>query len=371
MAPTLEAVVTEAPQAALSATLKAAPTLVAPEPEHCPGPESEQAGKSDSCAGCPNQAICASAPKGPDPDLPVIAEKLRGVKRKVLVLSGKGGVGKSTFSALFAQGFSSLKRRKLDQKTAGAEDGMEDEEDEEAPPTVGLMDTDLCGPSIPRMLLGDTSASTSVHTTASGWEPVWASDTLAVMSIQFMLPDQDSAVIWRGPKKNGLIKRFLKDVEWGDLDLLVVDTPPGTSDEHLSVQSYLKEAGVDGAVLVTTPQEVALLDVRRELDFCRKAGIPVIGIVENMSGFVCPNAKCGKTSQIFRPTTGGARKLCEDENVPFLGAVPLDPRIGMACDFGESFLEAFPDSPAAQNIVEVVQRVGKTIGLEMVGSEEM
>jgi Mrp family chromosome partitioning ATPase len=293
------------------------------------------------------------------------------VKRKVLVLSGKGGVGKSTFSALFAQAFSSLnrvKRRRVEGQNGYVD--MEEKEEEVAPPTVGLMDTDLCGPSIPRMLLGDSSASTSVHTTASGWEPVWASDTLAVMSIQFMLPDQDSAVIWRGPKKNGLIKQFLKDVEWGDLDLLVVDTPPGTSDEHLSVQSYLKESGVDGAVLVTTPQEVALLDVRRELDFCRKAGIPVIGIVENMSGFICPNAKCGKESQIFRPTTGGARKLCEDEGVPFLGAVPLDPRIGMACDFGESFLEAFPESPAAQRIVEVVQRVGKTIGLEMTGYDE-
>lgn len=194
---------------------------------------------------------------------------------------------------------------------------------------------------------------------------MWASDTLAVMSIQFMLPDQDSAVIWRGAKKNGLIKKFLKDVEWGELDLLIVDTPPGTSDEHLSVQSFMKEAGVDGAVLVTTPQEVALLDVRRELDFCRKAGIRVIGIVENMSGFVCPNAKCGKESQIFRPSTGGARKLCEDENVPFLGAVPLDPRIGMACDYGESFLDTFPDSPAALRIVEVVEKVGQVIGMEV------
>jgi Mrp family chromosome partitioning ATPase len=360
MAPTLEADVTEPISEALSSPLKAAPKLVAPEPEHCPGPESEQAGKGDACNGCPNQQICATAPKGPDPDIPVITERLSGVKHKVMVLSGKGGVGKSTFSALFAQAFSSLSRKKRKMS-----DGEEEDEESEGPPTVGIMDTDLCGPSIPRMLLGDISKDSTIHQTASGWEPVWASDTLAVMSIQFMLPNQDSAVIWRGPKKNGLIKQFLKDVEWGDLDLLVVDTPPGTSDEHLSVQSFLKEAGVDGAVLVTTPQEVALLDVRRELDFCRKAGIKVIGIVENMSGFVCPNAKCGKTSQIFRPTTGGARKLCEDEGVPFLGAVPLDPRIGMACDFGESFLEAFPDSPAAKRICDVVGLVGKSIGLEV------
>jgi len=200
-----------------------------------------------------------------------------------------------------------------------------------------------------------------VHTTSSGWSPVWASDNLAVMSIQFMLPDQDSAVIWRGAKKNGMIKRFLKDVEWGDLDLLLVDTPPGTSDEHLSMQSFLKAAGVDGAVLVTTPQEVALLDVRRELDFCRKAGISVIGVVENMAGFVCP--KCTNVSEIFKPSTGGARKFCQDENIKFLGSVPLDPRIGMACDYGESFLEAYPESPAALRIQEVVREVGKAIGL--------
>ncbi|KAF2435152.1 cytosolic Fe-S cluster assembling factor nbp35 [Tothia fuscella] len=367
MAPTLEADLTEPPSEALNANLKAAPPkLVAPEPEHCPGPESDQAGKGDACDGCPNQAICATAPKGPDPDIPIITERLSGVKHKVLVLSGKGGVGKSTFSALFAQAFSTLLRKKKIRRGDGdVEDNAEEEEEEDdTPPTVGIMDTDLCGPSIPRMLLGDNLQD--IHTTSSGWEPVWASDTLAVMSIQFMLEDPDAAVIWRGPKKNGLIKRFLKDVEWGKLDLLVVDTPPGTSDEHLSIQSFLKEAGVDGAVLVTTPQEVALLDVRRELDFCRKAGIRVIGIVENMSGFVCPNVKCGRESQIFRPTTGGARKLCKDEGVLFLGSVPLDPRIGMACDFGESFLEAFPESVAAKRITEVVGLVGESIGLEVV-----
>jgi Mrp family chromosome partitioning ATPase len=349
MSPSLESleVETQSPSDALTAPLKAKPSLPAPEPEHCPGPESEQAGKADACDGCPNQQICASAPKGPDPDIPIITERLAGVRHKVLVLSGKGGVGKSTFSALLAQAFSAQ----------SFDDGGDDEV-----PTVGLMDTDLCGPSIPRMLLGAEGAKATIHQTASGWSPVWASDTLALMSIQFMLPDPDAAVIWRGPKKNGLIKQFLKDVEWGDLDLLLVDTPPGTSDEHLSISSFLTASGVDGAILVTTPQEVALLDVRKELDFCRKANIPIIGMVENMAGFVCP--KCTNQSQIFRPTTGGARKLCEEENITFLGSVPLDPRIGMACDYGESFLETFPDSPAASRIIDVVKAVGKYIGLK-------
>jgi Mrp family chromosome partitioning ATPase len=118
------------------------------------------------------------------------------------------------------------------------------------------------------------------------------------MSIQFMLPNRDDAIIWRGAKKNGLIKQFLRDVDWGDLDFLLCDTPPGTSDEHLSVVSLLKESGIDGAVVVTTPQEVALLDVRREIQFCRKTGIKILGLVENMSGFVCP--KCTFESQIFQ-----------------------------------------------------------------------
>ncbi|KAK5117221.1 cytosolic Fe-S cluster assembly factor nbp35, partial [Cryomyces antarcticus] len=123
--------------------------------------------------------------------------------------------------------------------------------------TVGIMDTDICGPSIPKMMGVEQEA---IHVSNGGWSPVWVSENLCAMSVQFMLPNRDDAVIWRGPKKNGLIKQFLMDVEWGELDFLVVDTPPGTSDEHLSVNSYLKESGVDGAVLVTTPQEVSLLD---------------------------------------------------------------------------------------------------------------
>lgn len=161
------------------------------------------------------------------------------------------------------------------------------------------------------------------------------------------------------PEKNGLIKQFLKDVDWGELDYLVVDTPPGTSDEHLSVNSLLKESAVDGAVVVTTPQEVSLLDVRKEIDFCRKAGIRVLGLVENMSGFVCP--KCTHESQVFRATTGGGRRLAKKMGIPFLGAVPLDPRVGMACDYGESFVDNFPDSPASQAIKQVVRSVGQLI----------
>lgn len=260
-----------------------------------------------------------------------------------MVLSGKGGVGKSSVSAMLAWGFAAA--------AASGEDGPA--------LTVGLMDADITGPSIPKMLGVENE---SVHVSGEGWEPVWVADNLCTMSVQFMLPNRDDAVIWRGAKKNGLIKRFLKDVEWGELDVMVIDTPPGTSDEHLSVNSYLKEAGIDGAVLVTTPQEVALLDVRKEIDFCRKAGIRILGVVENMSGFVCPN--CKGTSEIFRATTGGGKKLAEDEGIPFLGAVPLDPRIRMACDYGESFVDAYPDSPASIALLDMVQSVKKMVHLD-------
>ena len=323
-------------QDALSAPLKNHPNLVAPEPEHCPGPESNLAGQGSACAGCPNQSICASTPKGPDPDIPIITSRLSGIRHKILILSGKGGVGKSTFTCMLAHAF------------AADEENM-----------VGIMDTDICGPSIPKMM--GVEAET-IHVSNAGWSPVWVADNLGIMSVQFMLPSRDDAVIWRGPKKNGLIKQFLKDVEWGEMDYLLVDTPPGTSDEHLSVNSFLKESGVEGAVVVTTPQEVSLLDVRKEIDFCRKAGINVLGVVENMSGYVCSN--CKHQNQIFKATTGGARRLAKDTGISYLGAVPLDPRIGMSCDYGESFFDSFPQSPACTALKAVVERVKEKVGIQ-------
>ncbi|PHH75528.1 hypothetical protein CDD82_4405 [Ophiocordyceps australis] len=313
--------------------------LVAPEPEHCPGPESQQAGQADSCAGCPNQAICASGAgrsSEPDADVAAVAARLVGVRHKILVLSGKGGVGKSTFTALLGHALA-------------ADPGR----------AVGIMDADVCGPSIPKMMGVEEE---TIHMSGSGLEPVWVLDNLGVMSIQFMLPGRDDAVIWRGPKKNGLIKRFLKDVDWGEIDFLLVDTPPGTSDEHLSVNALLQDSGIDGAVLVTTPQEVALLDVRKEIDFCRKAGIPIIGLAENMSTFVCPH--CKGESTIFRPSTGGARGLAAEMGIPFLGAVPLDPRIRMACDYGESYFDSFPDSPACAAFQALVQTIVDQLGIK-------
>ncbi|CAD6570430.1 MAG: cytosolic Fe-S cluster assembly factor nbp35 [Cyphobasidiales sp. Tagirdzhanova-0007] len=304
-------------------------------PESCPGTESLEAGKSEACQGCPNQDACQSAPKGPDPDLPLVRERMSSVKRKILVLSGKGGVGKSTFTAALGWALAS---------------------DEDL--QTGIMDVDICGPSIPLMLGMQDS---KLHATSAGWSPLYVLDNLCVMSIGFLLPSSSDAVIWRGPKKNGLIKQFLKDVDWGEhLDYLVIDTPPGTSDEHLSIVQYLKESGIDGAIIITTPQEVALQDVRKEIDFCRKVSIPILGVVENMSGFVCPS--CKGESEIFIPSTGGATILCKEMGLTLLGKVPLDPRIGKCCDFGKSFIDEYPDSPASIAYLDIVDSIRARLG---------
>jgi len=225
----------------------APPALEHPEPENCVGPQSEEAGKASACDGCPNQKVCASgAAKEDDPAVAQVAAQLKNVRRKVLVLSGKGGVGKSTVASQLAFGLASRGLR------------------------VGLLDIDICGPSAPLML---GVRGEAVHSSASGWSPVWVSvpqldsadadeeGELGVMSIGFLLPDADDAVIWRGPRKNGLIKQFLTDVEWGNLDVLLIDTPPGTSDEHISAVQYLKQSlgPHDGAVVVSTPQVFFLI----------------------------------------------------------------------------------------------------------------
>ncbi|XP_063842274.1 cytosolic Fe-S cluster assembly factor nubp1-like isoform X1 [Scylla paramamosain] len=296
----------------------------------CPGTNSQDAGKADACAGCPNQQVCASgAAAAPDPDLAVVRERLASVKNKVLVLSGKGGVGKSTVSAMLG-------------RALALDDSKE----------VGILDIDICGPSQPRVL---GAAEEKVHSSGAGWSPVYVSDNLAVMSIGFLLNSADDAVIWRGPKKNGMIKQFLRDVDWGALDYLVVDTPPGTSDEHLSIVQYLSAAPPVAAVVVTTPQEVALLDVRKEITFCRKVNIPIIGLVENMTTFVCP--KCKTKTAIFPATTGGGPQLAEDTGVPLLGQLPLDPRVAQACDEGTNILTQEPDAAVTQAYKDIANKI--------------
>ena len=305
---------------------------------HCVGVRSDEAGKAAGCGGCPNQQLCASGEaKKEDPDIAAIAERMADVKHKILVLSGKGGVGKSTFSSQLAFALA-------------ARDFQ-----------VGLLDVDICGPSIPHMLGLDGE---EIHQSNMGWQPVYVQDNLGVMSIAFMLPNRDDAVIWRGVRKNGLIKQFLKDTCWGELDFLIIDSPPGTSDEHISLAQYLKKATtVDGALIVTTPQEVSLLDVRKEINFCAKTKIPVLGVVENMSGFSCPN--CNHCTDIFVPSSGGAEKMCADMSVPFLGKVPLDPRLSHAGEHGVSVFGGDEACCRAQQAVRaIVNSVVRAVGEE-------
>ncbi len=174
---------------------------------------------------------------------------------------------------------------------------------------------------------------------------------LKVMSLGFFLHNQDDAVIWRGPMKMGAIKQFLKDVAWGELDYLIIDSPPGTGDEPLSVCQLIGK--LDGAVIVTTPQKVASVDVRKSISFCRQLQVPVLGVVENMSGFVCP--KCGEITAILR--SGGGRRMAADMNVPFLGSIPMDPKIAEACDKGQAFVQSFATSPTAVIMQDILQPI--------------
>ncbi|XP_027331203.1 cytosolic Fe-S cluster assembly factor NBP35 [Abrus precatorius] len=341
--------------------------------EHCPGPQSESAGKSDACEGCPNQQICATAPKGPDPDLVAIAERMATVKHKILVLSGKGGVGKSTFSAQLAFALAAMDFQ------------------------VGLLDIDICGPSIPKML---GLEGQEIHQSNLGWSPVYVESNLGVMSIGFMLPNPDEAVIWRGPRKNGLIKQFLKDVYWGELDFLIVDAPPGTSDEHISIVQCLDATGVDGAIVVTTPQLVSLIDVRKEVNFCKKVGVKVLGVVENMSSLCQPItdlkfAKLTDTgeqkdvtewvweylrerapemlniiacSEVFDSSGGGALKMCNEMGVPFLGKVPLDPQLCKAAEEGRSCFANKDCVVSAPALKKIIEKLIENNGLSLLAS---
>lgn len=262
--------------------------------------------------------------------LSVVTERLRDVKYKLMVLSGKGGVGKSTVTNL------------LTRAMAKARDGQ----------NFSVLDIDICGPSQPRAF---GVQDEQVHQSGSGWSPVFVEENLSVMSIGFLLSSTDDAIIWRGPKKNGMIKQFLGDVDWGELDYLVIDTPPGTSDEHLSAISFLEKTPNVAAVIVTTPQEVALLDVRKEINFCRKLNIPIVGVIENMAGFVCPS--CTKESVIFPTKSGGAEQMALEMGVSFLGRMPLDPSIAKSTDRGQDLIADFADSPSVKSIQKIGEKI--------------
>jgi len=252
-----------------------------------------------------------------------LQERLRHIRYRLVVLSGKGGVGKSTVAVNLA--------------VALALSGWK----------VGLLDADIHGPSIPTMLGLEGSTG---HIEGGELHPV-ESHGLKVLSLGFLLRNQHDAVIWRGPLKAGILRQFLSDVAWGDLDFLVVDSPPGTGDEPLSICQLLGR--VDGAIIVTTPQKIAGIDVRKCVTFCRQLAVPVLGVIENMSGFVCSH--CGKVTPIFQ--TGGGLRIAADMNVPFLGSIPIDPKIVESCDFGEVFVTQHAASPTAKTMREIIDKI--------------
>jgi Mrp family chromosome partitioning ATPase len=252
--------------------------------------------------------------------------QLKQIKHTIAVMSGKGGVGKSTVASNLAVALAQREHK------------------------VGLMDADIHGPNIPKMLGIEGSQLTSM---GNGLRPIMYYPNLKVVSVAFMLASTDAAVIWRGPLKHALIRQFLSDIYWGELDYLVVDLPPGTGDEPLSIAQTIKH--VDGAIIVTTPQDVALLDARKTVTFARQLNIPVRGIVENMSGFICPH--CGKQTDIFK--TGGGEKAAKEMNVPFLGKIPLDPNIVALCDGGSPYIEKYPLSEMSQAFLKIVEQCEK------------
>jgi Mrp family chromosome partitioning ATPase len=252
-----------------------------------------------------------------------VTQNLGKIRHKIMVMSGKGGVGKSTVAVNLA--------------AVLALDGHK----------VGILDADIHGPNVPKMWGTDWKP---LQGGEEGIRPVEVLPNVKLISMAFLLPNPDSPVVWRGPIKHTAIKQFLGDVEWGDLDFLIVDLPPGTGDEPLSVANLIGK--VDGAIIVTTPQDVALMDSRKTVNFSSMLKVPVIGIVENMSGLNCP--ECGHLIPLFK--IGGGEKAATDLKVPFLGRVPIDPEVVQKSDSGTPYVVSYPDAEVTKAFQEIAEK---------------
>ncbi|RPI40065.1 MAG: ATP-binding protein [Methanoregulaceae archaeon] len=280
---------------------------------------------NNECSGCATASTCSSAKKvqvGLPPKAAI------DVQHVIMVLSGKGGVGKSTVSVNLAYALSAHGKK------------------------VGLLDLDMHGPNIPKML-GIEDHRLAVM--GERIEPVRVTGMLSVISMAFLLPDTNTPIIWRGPMKMAAIQQFLGEVNWGPLDYLVVDLPPGTGDEALTIAQLAPN--VRGAVIVTTPQDVATLDARKSAKFIEKLGLPVIGVIENMSGMLCPH--CGGEIDLFGK--GGGKKIAEELHVPFLGSIPLDIEMRKAGDEGRPFIIRRGDSPTWKSVDTVMEELIRVI----------
>jgi len=275
------------------------------------------------CESCEISPKC-SAVERKDHEQKRLQERLFHIRCKVMVMSGKGGVGKSTVATNLA---ASLALR-----------GYQ----------VGILDADLHGPDVPRML---GIEGRNLLSKGEGVEPVEVFAGFKAVSMALLAQEPDKAIVWRGPLKHSAIRQFLRDVNWGDLDFLFIDLPPGTGDEPLSVSKLIQE--VDGAVIVTTPQDVALLDSRKAVSFSKQINIPVLGIVENMSGMACPH--CGERIDLFK--IGGGEKAAEELGVPFLGRIPIDPQVVLSCDSGKPFVAEENESLVKTAFTQVIENL--------------
>ena len=248
-----------------------------------------------------------------------------------MVMSGKGGVGKTTVA--------------INLGVIMATEGLR----------VGLLDADIHGPNVPKMLGVELKPLGGAR---GGLRPIEVLPNLHIISMAYLIQDRDNPVVWRGPLKHSAISQFISEVEWGSLDFFIVDLPPGTGDEPLSVAHLIRN--VDGSIIVTTPQDVALLDSRKSVNFSRVLNIPVIGIVENMSGMKCPH--CGKDIPLFK--IGGGERAAKELNVPFLGRIPIDPEMVQNCDSGMPYVMSYPNSEATKALREIAQQCKEYVGNE-------
>jgi ATP-binding protein involved in chromosome partitioning len=248
------------------------------------------------------------------------------IKHKIAVISGKGGVGKSTVTVNLAMAFAMHRYSN----------------------SVGILDADIHGPCVPKML---GLRGQRLPSGPMGILPVTGPLGIKVVSMDFLLSSDDAPVIWRGPLKMKAIQQFLSDITWGELEFLFIDLPPGTGDEPLSVMQLIPD--LDGVIIVTIPSEVSQVVVKKAVTFARQVGVPIIGLIENMSGFACP--KCGTVSRIFR--VGGGQKIAGDMSVPFLGSIPIDPAICEDSDNGRPFIVEHADSLATKAFREIVEKI--------------
>jgi Mrp family chromosome partitioning ATPase len=275
------------------------------------------------CSSCSSASGCGTDEKQKHTE-EMTKKKLSDIKYKIMVMSGKGGVGKSTVSVSLAVMLNAM--------------GY----------TVGILDADIHGPNIPKMLGVNKKGASSNE---DGIVPIEPIEGLKIMSVGFLIENDDDAIIWRAAVKHSMIQQFISDVSWGKLDFLIIDLPPGTGDEPLSVAHIIGK--VDGSVIVTTPQDVALLDSRKSVTFSKKLGVPIYGIVENMSGFACPH--CGENIDLFK--SGGGEKAAAELEVNFLGKVPIETQVVQDGDAGTPHVLGHPGSQASKAMKEITLQI--------------